>query len=128
MQIDTTDDANTALVQRFRQIWTPDLRVLYADGYEYDAWQGYWAPAEFTARLLLGYARARARQHREPDAEAVYEEVMRRFPRSLVAPEAAYWRAVCRYQRTHKADDLLDGWARTLRSRYPDRQWRMAQS
>jgi hypothetical protein len=70
MQIDTTDDANTALVQRFRQIWTPDLRVLDADGYEYDAWQGYWAPAEFTARLLLGYARARARQHREPDAES----------------------------------------------------------
>jgi hypothetical protein len=60
--------------------------------------------------------------------KAVYEEVMRRFPRSLVAPEAAYWRAVCRYQRTHKPDDLLDGWARTLRSRYPDSQWRMAQS
>jgi Tetratricopeptide repeat len=128
LQIDTTDDAHAPLVQRFRQIWTPDLRVLDPDGFEYDAWQGYWPPTEFTARLLLGRARALARQNRLQDAETAYEEILRRFPRSYVAPEAAYWRAVCRYKRTHEPDDLLSGWARTLHTRYPHSQWRTAQS
>ena len=128
VQIDTTNEANASLVERFRQIWTPDLRVLDPDGFEYDAWQGYWPPAEFTARLLLGRARGLARQHREQDAETLYEEILRRFPRSYVAPEAAYWRAVCRYRRTHDPDDLLHGWSRTLHTRYPDSQWRTAQS
>jgi TolA-binding protein len=128
MQIDTTDEANAPLVQRFRQIWTPDLRVLDADSYEYDAWQGYWPPDELAARLLLGRARSLARQHREQEAESAYEEILLRFPRSYVAPEAAYWRAVCRYKRTHEADDLLGGWARTLQTRYPDSQWRTAQA
>ena len=96
VQVDTTNDANLPIVERFRQIWTPDLRILAADGYELDAFQGYWSPAEFTPRLLLGRARALARLQREPDAEAAYEEILQRFPRSFVAPEAAYWRAVKR--------------------------------
>jgi hypothetical protein len=128
VQINTTDEANAWLVKRFRQIWTPDLRVLDPDGFEYDAWQGYWPPEEFAARLLLGRARGLARQQREPQAEAAYEEVLRRFPRSYVAPEAAYWRAVCRYKRTHEPEDLLGGWSRTLHTRYPDSQWRTAQA
>jgi ribosome modulation factor len=128
VQIDTTEEASAPLVERFRQIWTPDLRVLDPDGFEYDAWQGYWPPAEFIARLLLGRGRALARQHREQEAEAVYGEVLRRFPRSYVAPEAAYWRAVCQYKQTHEPNDLLGGWRRTLHSRYPDSLWRTAQS
>jgi len=40
VKVDTTDDANTLIVERFRQIWTPDLRILAADGYELDAFQG----------------------------------------------------------------------------------------
>ena len=45
-----------------------------------------------------------------------------------VAPEAAYWKAVCRYKRTHEPNDLLGGWRRTLHTRYPDSQWRTAQA
>jgi ribosome modulation factor len=128
VQIDTTNEASAPLVERFRQIWTPDLRVLDPDGFEHDAWQGYWPPDEFIARLLLGRARALARQHREQEAEAAYGGILLRFPRSYVAPEAAYWRAVCRYKQTHEPNDLLGGWRRTLQSRYPDSLWRTAQS
>jgi hypothetical protein len=128
VQVDTSEAGNGPVVERFRQIWTPDLRVVDPDGFEYDAWQGYWPPFEFTARLLLGRARALARQHREADAEQAYEDVLRRFPRSYVAPEAAYWRAVCRYKRTHEPNDLLGGWRRMLSNRYPDSQWRTAQA
>jgi len=122
------DPANAPLVKRFRQIWTPDTRVLGSDGFEYDAWQGYWPPFEFAARLLLGRARALARQELDQEAETAYEDILRRFPRSYVAPEAAYWRAVCRYRRTHQPMDLLGEWRRTLQLRFPDSQWRTAQS
>jgi len=128
VRIDTSDDANAPLIERFREIWTPDLRVLGADGFEYDSWQGYWPPAELTARLILGRARALARQRREADAEAAYEDILLRFPRSYAAPEAAYWRAVCRYKRTHQPNDLLGEWRRTLVIRYPDSLWRTAQA
>ena len=128
MQVDTTAPASATLVQHFRQIWTPDLRVLDPDGFEYDGWQGYWPPIEFTARLLLGRARGLARQHQDEAAEMAYEDVLRRYPNSYAAPEAAYWRAVCRYRRTHQPEDLLDGWSRTLHTRYPESQWRTAQS
>ena len=128
MQIDATDEANTSLVDHFRQIWTPDLRVLDPDGFEYDGWQGYWPPTELAARILLGRARGLARQRREEEAEAAYEDVLRRFPTSYVAPEAAYWRSVCRYKRTHEPEDLLGGWSRTLQTRYPYSRWRTAQS
>ncbi len=102
--------------------------MLDPDGFEYDSWQGYWSPTEFAARILLGRARGLTRQRREAEAEAAYEDVLRRFPTSFVAPEAAYWRAVCRYKRTHAAEDLLGGWSRTLPTRYPYSQWRAAQS
>ena len=127
MQVDTTDEANAPILERFRQIWTPDLRVLASDGYELDAFQGYWSPFELTARLLLGRARGLARQHDEPAAGAVYEEIMRRFPTSFVAAEAAYWRAVMRFKSSHEPDDLLGGWE-PLRTRHPQSLWRMAQS
>ena len=128
VQIDTTDQANAGLVERFRQIWTPDLRVLGTDGFEYDAFQGYWPPSELVPRLLLGRARALARQDELQAAEDAYDDVVVRFPRSLVAAEAAYWRAVCRYKRTYEAADLLEGWSRVLHTQYPESQWRMAQA
>lgn len=128
LQVDTTDESSKAIVDQLRQIWTPDLRVVGADGFEYDAFQGYWPPTEFKARLLLGRARALARQHREGEAEDAYNEVVVQFPRTIVAAEAAYWRAVCRYKRTHESDDLLQGWSRVLPTHYPYSQWRMAQS
>jgi TolA-binding protein len=77
---------------------------------------------------LLGRARALGRQQRDQEAELAYEDVLRRFPSSYSAAEAAYWRAVFRYRRTHMPNDLLGGWRRTLHSRYPDSVWRTAQS
>lgn len=109
-------------------MWTPDLRVLDPDGFEYDALAGLLATSELVPRLLLGRARALHRQQQVDQAGAAYEDILRRFPRSIVASEAAYWQAVCRYKGTHEPDDLVGGWARTLHSRYPDSQWRLAQA
>jgi thioredoxin-related protein len=55
-QIDTLDEANAGLVKKFRQAWTPDLRVLDPDGVELYRWNGYLPPYEFLAQLLVAEA------------------------------------------------------------------------
>src|SRR6266849_5291961 len=91
VQIDVTQDASKPLVERFRQVWTPDLRVLASDGFELDHWNGYLPPFEFLPQLLVGLAHARLRSHDEPGAAAIYHDVLQRFPTSYVAPEAQYF-------------------------------------
>jgi hypothetical protein len=126
VQVNTQDDANASIVQRFRQVWTPDLRLLDADGFEYHRWNGYLPPAEFIPQLLVGCAEVLLRQHSEADAEALYEQVTRRFPTSHSAAQAWYFAAVAQYKESGDGSDLLKGW-RQLRLRHPASIWRVKQ-
>ena len=114
LQVQTQDGSGAAIVERYRQVWTLDLRVLAADGYELYRWNGYLPPAEFLPQLLAARAHALLRLQDEP-AVAAYEEVLRRFPTSAIAPEAQYF------------SDLSRNWKR-LQTRYPDSIWRIKQS
>ena len=127
MQVNTLDGSGTAIVERFRQVWTPDLRVLAADGYELYRWNGYLPPAEFLPQLLAARAHALLRLHDEPGAVRAYAEVLRRFPTSAIAPEAQYFQAVATYKHTHEGSDLRATWQK-LQTRYPDSIWRIKQS
>jgi hypothetical protein len=126
-QVNVTEPSSQTLIERFHQIWTPDLRVLGADGYEYDRWNGYLPPFEFLPRLLVAEAQALLRQNDNAGAAALYANVLERFPTSAVAPEAAYYVAVAAYKASHRPDDLLGNWEH-LRSRYPTSIWRVKQS
>jgi hypothetical protein len=125
VHINTQEAASLPLVQRFYQVWTPDLRVLSPEGADLAYWNGYLPPAEFLPQLLV--AQALLRLHDEPGAAAVYREVLERFPTSAVAPEAQYFFAVATYKHSHEAADLLDNWRR-LQTRYPASIWRVKQS
>jgi len=127
VQVNVTVDSSKPIVERFRQFWTPDLRVLAADGFELYRWNGYLPPGEFLPQLLAAQAQACLRSQDEAGAAAIYDEVLRRFPTSAVAPEAQYFYAVATYKQSHVADDLLGIWQR-LRSRYPESIWRTKQS
>jgi hypothetical protein len=127
VQINTQDGAGAEVIDRYRQVWTPDLRVLGADGFEYDGWNGYLPPFEFIPRLLLGQGHALLRQRRDLEAADIFDDVLRRFPTSHAAPEAAYYLAVARYRHSHDASDLLGNWEQ-LRLRYPESVWRLKQS
>ncbi len=94
VQINTQEAAGQPLVQRFYQVWTPDLRVVSPDGMDLYHWNGYLPPAEFVSQLLVAQAHTLLRLHDEPGAAAVYREVLERFPASAVAPEAQYFAAV----------------------------------
>ncbi len=129
VQINTQDDtpATHDVVRRFRQVWTPDVRILDSDGVELYRWNGYLPPTEFTARLLTGRAEALLRSGRDPEAADAYADVLRTHPTSFAAAEAAYFAGVSRYRLTHEPADLLDNWT-ALQHRYPSSQWRTKQS
>jgi hypothetical protein len=80
VQVNTQDGSAAEVVARFRQVWTPDLRVLDADGFEYHRWNGYLPPTEFTARLLVARAEALLRRHQEAEATEAYEGCSAGFP------------------------------------------------
>ena len=90
-QLDNTVDSNQPLLDRYRHVWTPDLRILDTDGTELYRWNGYLPPAEFAPQLIAAVAHARLRRKEYGKAQALYEEVLRRFPTSLIAAEAEYY-------------------------------------
>jgi hypothetical protein len=127
IQVNTQDGYAAEVVTRFRQVWTPDLRVLGADGFEYHRWNGYLPPAEFTARLLVARAEALLRRHQEGEAAEAYAGVIRGFPTSRAASEARYFAAVAQYKASGEGSELIKGW-RQLRSFHPESTWRIKQS
>jgi hypothetical protein len=40
VQINTQDKNAKPIIERYRQVWIPDVRVLDPDGLEYDSWNG----------------------------------------------------------------------------------------
>ena len=127
VQVDNTLDKNKEIVQRFRHIWTPDLRVLDDTGFELYRWNGYLPPAEFAAQLLaaLGHSRLRLRQFEA--AERHYADVLRRFPTAFVGPEAQYFSGVTAYRKTGEPNGLLHGW-HELEKTYPGSEWAAKQN
>jgi hypothetical protein len=123
VQIDATDPANAAIVDRFFHMWTPHLLLLDERGRVGYEWNGFLPPTLFVPEALLGLGVLRIRQGRFEDASAVLADVRDNHPRSQVADAAAYWAAVADYEGTGQASGLQAGWD-ILRSRYPESIWR----
>ncbi len=127
VQFDNSEKERQVALHRIRHIWTPDCRVLSHTGDELYAWEGFLPPSEFAPRMLCGFAKAHLREKRFDAAEAIYEDVLRRFSTSYAAPEAQYYLGVTRYRRDPESDEMLVQWER-LRSRYPNSEARVKQS
>jgi len=127
LQIDNSKKENEIFLHGIHHIWTPDIRILYHDGFEMYRWDGFLPPPEFMARALCGFAMAYLRLKRFEQAESVYVDVLKRFSTTYAAPEAQYYLGVARYRRDPDTDELLTQWA-NLRSRYPLSEYRVKQS
>jgi len=127
LQLDNSKPENDAVLKRYRHIWTPDIRLLDAQGVELYSWQGYLPPAEFAARALAGLGQAYLRLRNFDRAEELYVEVLKRYPTTWAAPEAQYYLGVTRYRRDPEGNELLHQWA-ILRAKYPDSEFRLKQS
>ena len=127
VQVDNSKAENNRFLHDIHHIWTPDIRILYHDGFELYRWDGFLPPPEFMARALCGFGFAYLRLKRFEQAEAAYVDVLTRFSTTYAAPEAQYYLGVTRYRRDPDSDELLTQWA-NLRSRYPDSEYRVKQS
>jgi len=127
IQVNNTLDESKPMVAGFRHVWTPDLRVLDADGYELYRWNGYLPPAEFAAQLLAALAHARLRLRQFDAAEVLYADALKRFPTALAAPEAQYFSGVTGYRKTGESNALLHGW-HELEKTYPGSEWTVKQN
>jgi hypothetical protein len=127
VQFDNSKAENGRFLHGIHHIWTPDLRILYHDGYELYRWDGFLPPAEFIARALCGFGLAYLRLKRFDQAETIYVDVLKRFSTTYAAPEAQYYLGVARYRRDPDSDELPKQWA-NLRSRYPLSEYRVKQS
>jgi hypothetical protein len=90
VQVNLSEETAQPIVERYRQVWSPDLRVLGSDGFELYRWNGFLPPFEFLPQLLVAEAQACLRRRQAAGAAAFYEDVLRHFPTSGVAPEAQY--------------------------------------
>jgi TolA-binding protein len=127
LQIDNTQPTAEPLLQKYRHIWTPDLRILEADGTELYRWNGYLPPFEFAPQLLVAVAHAHLRLKQFDPAIEIYEDVVKRFPTSLFAPEALYFLGTSKYRKTHESTELLRGW-HELEKSFPASEWTVKQN
>jgi hypothetical protein len=129
VQINTQNEAGKPVVERYRQAWTPDIRILDASGFEFSSWMGFLPPAEYVPQLLVSQAMAYLRLQNNERTAGIYQEVLDRSPTSLAAPEAAFFFAIARYKDSHEPADLrgIKGWKR-LQTQYPQSVWRVKQS
>jgi len=84
--------------------------------------EGYLPKNAFRARLEMAIARV-AFMHKEwADAEERYARVADEYADTPAAPEAIYWRAVCRYKAANDHNVLSEA-PTELGAKYPDSEW-----
>ncbi len=111
-----------AWFHRFQVVWTPTVLVFDPAGTERYRIEGYLPRDEFEAHLTMGRGRVEVMAKRWVEAERLYDEVVRRFPDTLSAAEALYWRGVSRYSPTRDASQLVE-LAGEFKTRYTGTLW-----
>jgi hypothetical protein len=90
-----------ALFHRFEVLWTPTVLILDSSGTERRRSEGYLPRDEFVAELHMAEARVSFVRKQWADAERIYDEVISGFLQTAAAPEAVYWRGVCRHKKAN---------------------------
>jgi hypothetical protein len=112
---------------RFGVLWTPTILIMDGEGHEIRRNEGYLPKSEFMAWLEMALARIAFLQKKWADAERIYARIAENHPETSPAPEALYWKGVCRYKG---ADDhaALGEAASALKEKYPGDLWTVKSS
>ena len=116
-----------AYFHRFDAVWTPTVLILDTDAKERVRVEGYLSKEEFRARLENGLGRVAFTHKRWEEAERRYGEVAERYPQTIAAAEAVYWRGVSRYKRTND-HTVLGEVAEEISRKHPDSEWALKAS
>lgn len=119
LQIDKHPDE----ARRLGAVWTPGLMCLDAECHIRRQTYGYLPPGELQAFLHLCEGHFHLAAERYPAAEQSFDRVIAHFTHAPYAPEALYWKAVCRYRQEDK-DGLVAAWTR-LKNEYPSSEWHL---
>lgn len=115
------DTANN-LLRRYNVVWTPTTIFADRKGNERYRVVGYLPPEVFIAYLAMGNAETAFGSHNYPEAAVLFDTVASDHPESCLAPEAIYYRAVCRTKAT--GDDAhLDEAVADLKRLFPNSDW-----
>jgi outer membrane protein assembly factor BamD (BamD/ComL family) len=101
--------------------------IMDPEGKERFRIEGYLPKSEFRAQLELGLARIAFMHKQFAEAERRYAEVAERYPKTVAAPEAVYWRGVSRYKGSNDHTALGEV-AKELKAKYPESVWTLKSS
>jgi thioredoxin-related protein len=112
------------LATDFKVKWTPTVITLDEEGNEHHRTVGFLAPEEFISSLILGIGKTHFEREKFEPALAMFDRLMKDFPRSDAAPEAVYLRGVAQYKNSHSAKPLKDAYERPQAEYpYPSSEW-----
>jgi TolA-binding protein len=111
-----------AAMERFGVLWTPTVIILDPDGTERHKFEGYLAPDEFRAQVLLGLGHSALARKQFDVAERHFREVVDKLGSTDAAAEAQYWAGVARYKASNDPAALKET-AKAFSQRYADSVW-----
>src|SRR5512136_2669929 len=94
------------IATEFNIKWTPTVITLDAEGKEHHRTVGFLPPEEFIPSLMLGIAKSHFDQEKYEEALSMLDKLLKEYPRSDSAPEAAYFQGVGKYKSTDDAKFL----------------------
>jgi hypothetical protein len=106
----------------FNITWTPTMVILDETGKEHHRNVGFQSPEEFIPFLMVGQAKTYFDRNTFEPAIILLEQVIKQYPKSAAAPEAAFHLGVSKYKNTHNAAPLKEAFE-FLKSNYPDSEW-----
>lgn len=112
------------LADRLQVLWTPNLNIINGREKRFFHSIGWLPPSELTAMLQTALGHYFLTRKKYFDAAPAFAAAFDKYPRSVFAPEALYFKGVCRYLSSHSVDELKEDWI-MLQRFYPDSQWAM---
>ena len=98
--------------------------IMDPEGEERWRLEGYLPKDEFRVDLEMGLGRVAFMKKDWASAEKRFAWIADSHPESKFAPQAVYYRGVCRYSTTHDSAELADT-AASLLEKYPGSEWQL---
>jgi len=113
---------DSPLADEFVVKWTPNLIFMDRERKRHHRIIGFLSPGELIPAVLLGVGKTFLETDDFERAAGFLKKVLDGHPLSHAAPEAVYFRGVCRYKGTHDGKPLKQAYE-TLQSDYPNTEW-----
>jgi len=102
--------------------WTPSLLLLDKDGKEHRREVGFFEAEELIPFMILAIGNLKFNQREWSEAIANYEQLLAKYPKSDVAPEAVFQLGVAHYKNSNDPKPLRQAYDRLI-AEYAGDSW-----